>query len=135
LAFHVDQIKIRILKIILTIAGLISFGLGIAGMFLPILPTTPFILLAAALFARSSDKFYRKLMEHRIFGSLVRNFREEKAIPLHVKIYAVSLLWITILATVFFALSGKYLLQILLVSIATGVTIHILSYKTKKKIK
>jgi uncharacterized membrane protein YbaN (DUF454 family) len=123
------------LKILLTIAGLISFGLGIAGMFLPILPTTPFILLAAALFARSSDKFYRKLMEHRVFGSLVRSFREEKAIPLHVKIYAVSLLWITILATVFFALSGKYLLQILLVSIATGVTIHILSYKTKKKIK
>lgn len=123
------------MKILLTIAGLISFGLGIAGMFLPILPTTPFILLAAALFARSSDKFYRKLMEHRVFGSLVRSFREEKAIPLHVKIYAVSLLWITILATVFFALSGKYLLQILLVSIATGVTIHILSYKTKKKIK
>jgi uncharacterized membrane protein YbaN (DUF454 family) len=123
------------LKILLTIAGLISFGLGIAGMFLPILPTTPFILLAAALFARSSDKFYRKLMEHRVFGSLVRSFREEKAIPLHVKIYAVSLLWITILATVFFALSGKSLFQILLLSIATGVTIHILSYKTKKKIK
>ncbi len=123
------------MKILLTIAGFISFGLGIAGMFLPILPTTPFILLAAALFARSSDKFYRKLMEHRVFGSLVRSFHEEKAIPLHVKIYAVSLLWITILATVFFALSGKYLLQILLGSIATGVTIHILSYKTKKKIK
>ncbi len=123
------------LKILLTIAGIISLGLGIAGMFLPVLPTTPFVLLAAALFSRSSNCFYNKLMEHKIFGSLVRSFREEKAIPLHVKVYAVSLLWITILATVFIALSGRLWLQILLLVIATGVTIHILRYKTKKKAK
>lgn len=123
------------LKILLTAAGMISLGLGVAGMFLPVLPTTPFILLSAALFARSSDKFYNKLMEHRVFGSLVRGFREEKAIPLHVKIYAVSLLWITILITVFFALGGKLWLQILLVVIASGVTVHILSYKTKRRKK
>ena len=123
------------MKILLTIAGLLSLGLGIAGMFLPVLPTTPFILLSAALFARSSEKYYQKLMHHRVFGSLVRGFREEKAIPLHVKIYAVSLLWITIHASVFFALCGKWWLQLLLVGIATGVTVHILSYKTKNRRK
>jgi len=123
------------LKILQIITGFISLGLGIAGLFLPLLPTTPFILLSAALFAKSSDKFYNKLMNHHLLGGIVRSYKEEKAIPLHAKIYSVALLWGTILFSVIFVLNGKLWLQILLLIIAVGVTIHILRFKTKRKEK
>ena len=120
-------------KAIYITIGSISFGLGILGIFLPVLPTTPFLLLTAALYARSSDKLYLKLLNNRYLGSYIRNFREEKSIPLHAKIIAITSIWVVILYSIIFILSGKLILQILLGAIATAVSIHILSYKTKSK--
>lgn len=120
-------------KPIYIVLGSISLFLGILGAFLPVLPTTPFLLLTAALYARSSDKLYNKLMNHRILGGYIRAFREEKSIPLHAKIVAISTMWIVILYTIFFVLSGKWYLQLLLALIASAVTVHILSFKTKKR--
>jgi uncharacterized membrane protein YbaN (DUF454 family) len=113
--------------------GFISLGLGILGIFLPILPTTPFLLLSAALFARSSKRWYHWLLYHKVLGKYIRGFLEEKAIPLHIKIVAVSVMWASMLCTIFFAAGGMLWLQILLFALATGITIHILSYKTKNK--
>jgi hypothetical protein len=111
--------------------GIISLGLAILGIFLPILPTTPFLLLSSFLFMRSSDKLHKWLIEHKIFGQYIKDFQEEKAIPLKVKISSISFLWITILLSVFFFIE-KLWVELLLISIAIGVTIHILQYKTKK---
>lgn len=119
-------------KIIFASLGLISLALGFLGIFLPLLPTVPFLLLSAALFAKSSDKLYQWLMNHRVFGKFIKNYREDKSIPLRVKITALSMLWMSILFSVFFILNGIWWLQLLLISIATGVTIHILSLKTKE---
>ncbi len=120
-------------KTLLIISGYISFVLGIIGIFLPVIPTTPFLLLAAALFAKSSDKLYNWLINHKVFGEYIRNFREDKAIPLKGKIIAISTLWLFMLYSIFFIVNEKWYLQALLGSIALAVTIHILSYKTKKK--
>lgn len=122
------------MKNLYTIIGLISLSLGIIGVFLPLLPTTPFVLLSAYLFARGSKRLNNWLRNHRIFGEIIRDYQEDKSIPLHAKIYSISLLWLSISYATFFVATGKLWLQILLMSIATGVTIHILSYKTKKKI-
>jgi len=121
------------MKIIFTVLGAISLALGVLGAFLPILPTTPFILLAGFLFARSSPKLDAWIMNHKIFGKIIHDYRVEKAITLHAKIIALVMLWSTILASVFIALHGKLGLQIMLISIAAGVSIHILRFKTKKK--
>lgn len=121
------------MKILLAVLGVISLGLGILGIFLPVLPTTPFLLLSAALFARSSERLYDWLLNHKVLGEYIRDFREEKAIPLRVKFISVSMLWIVMLTTIFFAVNDKLWLQILLACIAVGVTIHILSFKTKSK--
>lgn len=110
-------------------AGFLSLGLGILGIFLPLLPTTPFLLLTAYLFAKSSDRWYNLLLNHKILGPYIHNFRENRAIPLKVKITSVTLLWITILLSTVFA-TDKMWLRLLLLVIATGVTVHILSYKT-----
>ena len=120
-------------KTLLIIFGSFSFVLGIIGIFLPIIPTTPFLLLSAGLFAKSSEKLYNWLMNHKIFGDYIRNFREDKAIPLKGKVIAISTMWIFMLYSIFFIVNEKWYLQVLLGSIALAVTIHILSYRTKKK--
>jgi uncharacterized membrane protein YbaN (DUF454 family) len=120
-------------KNILALFGIISLTLGIIGVFLPLIPTTPFILLSAALFARSSDKLNFWLRNHKIFGQLITDFADDKSIPLHAKISSLSILWITMLYTIFVVANEKLWLQILLATIAIGVSIHILGFKTKKK--
>lgn len=121
-----------VIKNIFVLAGIISLILGIIGVFLPLLPTTPFILLSASLFARSSDKLYNKLIEHKMFGKIVRDFHEDKSISLHAKIISLSLMWASMLYAIIFVAQDKLWLQILLGIIVIGVTIHILRYKTKK---
>ena len=118
-------------KTILVIFGSLSLVMGITGIFLPILPTTPFLLLAAALFARSSERLYVWLINHKIFGEYIRNFREDKAISLQAKIISISTLWLFMSYSIFFIVSHRWYLQALLASIALGVTIYILSFKTK----
>ncbi|MEA4985388.1 MAG: YbaN family protein [Paludibacter sp.] len=119
------------MKAFLIVIGFIAVGLGILGMFLPILPTTPFLLLAAACFAKSSDKFYHWLLNNRWFGSYIKNYREGKGIPLKIKIMALSFLWSTILISIVFFLDNIHV-QVLLFAIAAAVTIHISLIKTKK---
>ena len=120
------------MKVLFAVLGCISLALGILGIFLPLLPTTPFLLLSAWLFSKSSEKLYNWLLNHKIFGDYIRSFREDKAISMRIKIGSISLLWTVMLITIFTAVSEKLWLQLLLTAIAIGVTIHILSFKTKK---
>ncbi|MDR3327564.1 MAG: YbaN family protein [Prevotellaceae bacterium] len=113
--------------------GIFFTCLGILGIFLPVLPTTPFLLLAAALFAKSSDRLYKRLLEDKYLGAYIKNFRENRSIPLRVKIVSISLMWLTIGYSALFAVRVTWL-KILLLIIAIGVTIHILSFKTKKSL-
>ena len=109
----------------------LSLALGILGIFLPLLPTTPFLLLTAALYFKSSPRLYNWLLSHKHLGPYIRNFRENKAIPLRAKIISISLMWITMLYCVFFIVPYIWVKVILLI-IAAGVTYHILSFKTLK---
>jgi uncharacterized membrane protein YbaN (DUF454 family) len=119
------------LRFVLICIGTISVGLGLLGIFLPILPTTPFLLLAAACYTRSSQKFYCWLINNRWLGKYIKNYREKKGMPLKLKIYIISLLWITILASAIFFVD-ILVIRILLILIAIGVTIHISRIKTLK---
>ena len=75
--------------------------LGVVGIFVPLLPTTPFLLLAAWAFCRSSPRLYDRLLAHPCLGAYVRNFREYRAIPLRAKIISVTLIWATLLYCIF----------------------------------
>ena len=119
------------MKILLTILGLLSLGLGILGAFLPVLPTTPLLLLAAALFLRSNQRLYDWLMNHPRLGTYIRNFVEHKAIPLRVKILSISLVWITLVNCAVFV-TEHWLLRLFFIVLASAITVHILSYKTLK---
>jgi uncharacterized membrane protein YbaN (DUF454 family) len=121
------------MKIVLTTLGVLSLALGILGAFLPLLPATPFVLLAAYLFARSSPRMNAWILNHKIFGKIIYDYRTDKAITLHAKVISITMLWMSILSSVIFALNGKLWLQILLICIAIGVTIHIVRFKTKQR--
>ena len=123
---------ISLMKYILAFLGTVSLMLGVLGIFLPVLPTTPFLLLAAALYLRSSRRLYNWLLSHKHLGPYIKNFYEKRAIPLRVKIVSVSLLWITLLYCAFFVASAWWM-SILFIAIAAGVTVHILGYKTLQR--
>ncbi|MFO7676881.1 MAG: YbaN family protein [Thermoplasmatota archaeon] len=128
---HTEIIPKKIIRCLLTIAGTISLVFGVIGIFLPILPTTPFLLLAAACYARSSQRFYNWLMNNRLFGNYIKNYHEGRGVPLKFKIFTISLLWITILTSIYFVINNFWV-EIILIIIAIGVTIHILTIKTYK---
>ncbi|EAT13152.1 DUF454 domain-containing protein [Bermanella marisrubri] len=85
----------RILHYFLIGFGWISVVLGVVGIFLPLLPTTPFLLLAAACFVRSSPRFYNWLVQHPKLGNYIIHYLEGNGIPLRGKIMAITMIWVT----------------------------------------
>jgi len=109
--------------------GVLSVGLGILGILLPLLPTTPFLLLAAACFVRSSDGLYRWLITQRILGPYIRNYREHRAISWQAKAVTLVLLW-AVIGYSAFGVVRLQALRIVLLLVAVAVTVHVLSLKT-----
>ena len=105
---------------------------GIIGIFVPILPTTPFLLLAAACYLRSSRRLYNWLLGNRFFGAYVRNYLHGRGMPRKVKIATIFLLWITIGCSIIFAVQAL-IIRVILLIVAIGVTVHILLIKTTPK--
>ncbi len=119
----------KYINTVFIIIGTISVCLGVIGIFVPVLPTTPFLLLAAACYTRGSKKLYERLINHPVLGEYIKNYREGRGIPLKAKIISISLLWLTIGFSVLFIIENL-LLRILLIIIAICVTIHLVSIKT-----
>lgn len=116
---------------LLIILGAVSLGLGVTGMFLPVLPTTPFLLLTAWCWLKGSPRLYAWLMSQPRLGPYIRDFQEHRCISRKVKAISVSTLWVTV--TVSIVLVHPLWLRILLFCIAVGVTVHILSFTTKNQ--
>lgn len=121
------------MKILLVLLGGIALVLGIVGIFVPLLPTTPFLLLTAALWVRSSERLYRWLLANRFLGEHIRSFRENRAIPLRAKVLSLALMWGSMLYCVFALLDAWWWAQAGLIAVALLVTRHILSFATLRK--
>ncbi len=88
-------------RLFLITSGWLSVGLGVAGIIVPLLPTTPFILLAGGCFARSSPRFHQWLLNHKFFGALIKNYHEKQGLPRDVKIRAIIFIWITLSISIY----------------------------------
>jgi uncharacterized membrane protein YbaN (DUF454 family) len=115
---------------LLLAAGTLSLAVGLIGIAVPVLPTTPFLLLAAACYLRSSRRFYNWLMNSRFLGNYIRNYIEGKGLPVRVKLFIIILLWATISLSIW--LVANTVVTIVLLAVATGVTLHIIFIRTKK---
>lgn len=116
-------------RIILISAGCASLSLGLIGVFVPLLPTTPFLLLASACFIRSSERLYTWLIGHRLFGDYIRCYIQYRAISRKARVLGVSLLWAFIGYAAVFVAQALWLRAVLLL-IAVGVTCHLLCLRT-----
>ena len=116
-------------KFFYLLLGTLSLVVGIIGIFLPVLPTTPLLLLAAWCYYRGSRRMYHWLMSHPHLGAYLRSFTERKVIPLHAKVVTLTLLWASLLFCAY--ILAPIWLKCLMIAIAIGVTIHILSYKSE----
>jgi uncharacterized protein len=103
----------RALRAAFLVAGFAFLGIAVLGLVLPVLPATPFLLLAAACFARSSQRFYDWLVNHRSFGPLVREWREHGAIPWRTKLWAIALMSGSLAVSVVFFVEDAYLQWVL----------------------
>ena len=116
-------------RFLMVTGGITSVTLGIIGIVLPILPTTPFFLLSAYLFVRSSERLYRWLLTHPIFGNYIRNYIHHKSISRGVKTFTLLLLWGTILLSVYIMYEMP-IVQTALLIVAMGVSVHVLRLRT-----
>ncbi len=124
----------KIIDALIFIGGMISLIIGIIGIVLPIVPTTPLLLLAAYCFAKSSNKFYNWLMNNRILGTIIKNYKEGKGMPIKTKIFTLATLWITIMITIFFFVKILWV-QIILWIIVIAVSTHIILIRPKNRSK
>jgi uncharacterized protein len=109
--------------------GVISTIIGIIGIFIPVLPTTPFLLLAAFLFSRSSERFLHWLLTNKLCGSYIENYRSGRGLPIKQKILTMVFLWLTIGLSAFIFVDNLWVQAVLLL-IALAVTLHLIMIKT-----
>ncbi|MEB2869112.1 YbaN family protein [Pseudomonas rhizosphaerae] len=123
------QAKSAWLRYLLLGVGCASVCLGVIGVFLPIMPTTPFLLLAAACFARSSPRFHAWLLGHPQLGPLLKSYLNGEGIPLKAKVLSIGSMWVSIAVSCWFV--PWPWVRVLLVAVALAVTVYIARQKTR----
>lgn len=116
-------------KAVLIFCGTLCVGLGVLGMFLPLMPTTVFLLLAAYCYSRSSERFHTWLLNNRLCGQYIANYRAGHGITLRQKLRTTMVLWASIGFSIWM-LGGGFWSTLILVAIALGVTVHLYMLKT-----
>ena len=119
----------RVRRLLFTATGLAATGLGVLGIILPLMPATPFLLLAAYFFSRSSPRFHRWLLTNRVFGSYIENYRSGRGLSLVEKVVTIAPLWVALAITAATAV-GVWWGRALLLAVAIGVTTHLLRLPT-----
>ncbi len=121
--------RLPIIRWFLIAVGVCALVLGGIGVVVPLLPTTPFLLLAAACFIRSSDRLYSWLIHQRWVGGYIRNYRDHRAMTLRAKVIVLTLLWGVIGCSALTA-TDSWWMRLLLATVAAGVTLHLVYLKT-----
>lgn len=123
--------KNRFLKVLLKTLGVFFVILGVIGIIIPLLPTTPFLLLAAWFFMRSSEKLYNWMRTNKLFGKYLKNYMDGNGIPLKIKTVVFIFLWLVLGIPFFFVFSNLFV-KIVLIVIGVAVSIHLIMLKTYK---
>ncbi len=128
-ASEVEVARNRSSKFLWTTAGTLSLAVGVVGIVLPVLPTTPFVLIAAACYLRGSKKMYDKLVKNRYFGGYLRDYMEGRCVSKRATAVSIISLWILILLSAAFA-TNDLIIRAVLIVVAVAVTIHLLRLRT-----
>ncbi|MFC1486463.1 YbaN family protein [Thermoproteota archaeon] len=119
----------KLVRVLFFVTGSIFLALGAIGVALPVLPTTPFLLLALACYCRSSERMTYWMLNNKYFGNYIRNYKEGKGIPLKTKLFAITILWITLVYSAIFIIP-ILIAQVILFGVAVAVTLHLIRLPT-----
>ena len=122
--------KKKLKRLLLIVLGFALLALGAVGVALPVLPTTPFVLLAAACFSASSEKFYARLRSNRVFGPYIEHYHKKTGVRLSLKLGSIAFLWAGL--GVSMVMVQTWWVYIILGAVGIGVTVHLLAIKTKR---
>lgn len=125
----------KLLKIFYIILGTISLGLGIIGIVVPGLPTTPFILLTAWLYIKGSDKLHKWLISNKIFGKYILNFEKNKGMTMKSKIVSTAMMWTMITISCTFFIESNTIRLVVIAMGAIGTSVMLFFLKTTKKVQ
>ena len=113
------------------ISGFLLVLIGIIGIFLPVLPTTIFLILASACFVKSSPRANEWLRKHKILGAYIKNYQDKSGLTIKAKVFNIVFLWLMISVSALL-FTEEFYIRLFLLAIAIGVTIHLIMIKTKK---
>lgn len=120
-------------RALLLAAGVLCVVLAVLGVLLPLLPTTPFLLLAAACFARSSERLHRWLFANRLFGEYLRRYRDGEGMPRWTKVMVLAALWLALGASMLWVVPPRWWwLDLLLVGVGGAVSVHIARQRSRR---
>ncbi len=120
----------RLKRLLWNTGGTIALALGLIGIVIPVMPTTPFLLVAAACYLRGSRRMYDWLLGNRWFGTYLLDYVEGRGIPIRTKVLTIVFLWSAIVFSMVFFTSDP-ILRIILLAVAAGVTVHLVMVKTR----
>jgi uncharacterized membrane protein YbaN (DUF454 family) len=123
--------ELHMKKMILLISGWLLIAVAAVGVVLPVLPTTPFIIVAALCFSLSSEKMYKFLLNNRFFGPYIENYKTKQGVTAAHKARAIITLWVLLIISA--AVTRILWLLLLLFAVGITVTVHLLLIKTKRK--
>jgi uncharacterized membrane protein YbaN (DUF454 family) len=127
----VSEERLGLKRVFYIVLGTVSLALGVIGVFLPVIPTTPFILLSAWFYLRGSERFYNWLFNHDFFGPLIKEYSDDKGIRKESKVKAILLTWIAVLLTAMFILESNISRAAIIVFAIIG-TLILLRLKTRE---
>ena len=131
-ASEVKVARSRLTRLLWTTAGTLSLAVGVVGIILPVLPTTPFVLIAAACYLRGSKRMYNWLVANKYFGGYLRDYMEGRGVSKRATVVSIAFLWTLILLSVVFATSDL-IIRAVLIAVAVAVTIHLLRLRTRTR--
>jgi len=122
----------KMMRGVYIIVGTIALIFGAIGVFLPVVPTTPFILLAAACYLRGSDRLHAWILSSRWFGETIKNYQEGRGLTRDTKLRAISMMWVMILVSAGFFVSSLFV-RVAMICVAVGVTVYLVRLPTLEK--
>ena len=127
-----SRVSGKMMRGVYIVVGTIALVIGAIGLFLPVIPTTPLVILAAACYYRGSDRLHNWILSSRWFGETVKNYQEGRGLTRDTKVRAISMMWAMILISAWFFVSNLFV-RVAIICVAIGVTVYLIKLPTLEK--
>jgi hypothetical protein len=127
-----SRVSGKMIRGVYIVVGTIALIIGAIGLFLPVIPTTPLVILAAACYYRGSDRLHNWILSSRWFGETIKNYQEGRGLTRNTKVRAISMMWVMILVSAWFFVSNL-VVRVAIICVAIGVTVYLVRLPTLEK--